>query len=456
MRRLFVRTLLFAPVLLLIGSPAADTETTDSPTEWLAEYIAIDTSNPPGNETPAVAFLRAILHREGIETSVFVSPRGRPSLYARLDAEPDADQGAVVLTHHMDVVPAGPGWTVEPFSQPPEDDRIWGRGAVDDKSLGIAHLAAFIDLARSKLKLKHSVVFLAVADEETGGKEGTGWLIERHPELFEDTVAVLGEGGLNRAYGGRVLWWGIEVSQKRPLWLRVTAWGRGGHGSMLNLGSAPHQLAKAVARLVDRPLEYRVTPPVSHYLESVALYQSDAFAAMVDSLDDIITRPEPHRDLLPGIPNYLLDTVQVNVLEAGEQINVVPTSASALIDARLLPGTDQEDFLARIEETLGADLDIEVLLDAPPAPVASIENSIYQCLSRSLPGNAPTVPSFIPGITDSRYFRQQKIDAYGFSPFVFEPTEAIGVHGKNEKISIATFERGVETMRRVLKACVAY
>lgn len=423
----------------------------------LIDYLAIDTTNPPGNEARAVAFLRTALHAEGIPTRLYVSPKGRANLFARLDADPDVaphDAGTIVLLHHMDVVPPGPGWTVDPFTEPSHDGTIWGRGAIDDKSLGIAHLEAFLELKRSARPLTYSVVFLAVADEETGGKEGTGWLIEQHPELFEDTVAVLGEGGANRVFGERVLWWGIEVAQKRPLWLRVTATGRGGHGSMLNLGSAPHQLTKAIARLLDRPLEYRVSPATRRYLESVAPYQSDFFREMVDNLDDIVTRDQPHVDLFPGIPNYLLDTLQVNVLDAGDKVNVTPASATAMIDIRLLPDTDQEIFLQDVRRRLGDDIAVEILLDAPPAAPSSIDNPIYRCLKEHLPGGT-TVPSFIPGITDSRYFRQQGIDAYGFSPFRLEPTEAIGVHAANEKISIASLEAGVEIMVELLLTCAA-
>ena len=353
----------------------------------------------------------------------------------------------------MDVVPAGPGWTVDPFGEPPHGGKIWGRGAIDDKSLGIAHLMAFLDLKRSAKPLTRSVVFLAVADEETGGKEGTGWLVERHPELFADTVAVLGEGGMNRVIGDQFLWWGIEVAQKRPLWLKVTAWGRGGHGSSLNMGSAPHQLTRSLARLVDRPLDYRVSPAPRQYLESVAPYQSDFFASMVESLDEIVESPEPHESLLPGIPNFLLDTIQVNVLDAGDKVNVVPTSASAMIDIRLLPDTDQEAFLDDVRQHLGPDIEIEILLDAPPSAPSSTENPVYRCLADNLPGGAVTVPAFIPGITDSRYFREQGVDAYGFSPFVYAATEAIGVHGKNEKITIKTLERGVKTMQDLLVSC---
>ena len=157
--------------------------------------------------------------------------------------------------------------------------------------------------------------------------------------------------------------------------------------------------------------------------------------------------------MLPGIPNFLLDTIQVNVLDAGDKVNVVPTSASAMIDIRLLPDTDQAAFLDDVRQHLGPDIEIEILLDAPPSEPSSTENPVYRCLADNLPGGAVTVPAFIPGITDSRYFRERGVDAYGFSPFVYAATEAIGVHGKNEKITIKTLDRGVTTMQDLLVSC---
>ena len=192
---------------------------------WLRDYLRIDTTNPPGGERQSAAFLASILHRAGIPTRTFFTPEGRASLYARLPATV-AGQGSatsLVLLHHMDVVAPGPGWTVDPFGGTVAEGRLWGRGAVDAKSLGIAHLAALIDLQRSRTPRHRDVVFLAVADEESGGAQGTGWLLDHHPELFEDVAAVLNEGGANLVLRGNLQWWGIEVAQKRPLWLEVTA-----------------------------------------------------------------------------------------------------------------------------------------------------------------------------------------------------------------------------------------
>lgn len=200
------------------AGPAELTETA----RHLQAYLRLETVNPPGNEGLAVDFLAGLLHREGIETLRLISPEGRPSLYARVKSgRPDAD--ALVLMHHMDVVPAGPGWSVDPFGGEVRDDRLWGRGALDIKSLGLAQLEAFVDLHRRMKageELVRDVVYLAVADEERGGGQGTRFVLERHGDLLGPIYAVINEGGSNRTVNGRSLWTGIEISQKRPLWLR--------------------------------------------------------------------------------------------------------------------------------------------------------------------------------------------------------------------------------------------
>ncbi len=179
-----------------------------------------------------------------------MTPKGRVNLYARLSAAAPVG-GPLVLLHHMDVVPPGDGWTRLPFAAEIDDGRIWGRGAIDAKSLGISHLAAMVALQRERTALERDVIFLAVADEETGGAEGTQWLLKEHADLFAEAAFVLNEGGSNRVAGDRLFWWGIEVAQKRPLWLRVTTQGRGGHGSTYNPGSATHQLVASLSKLFD-------------------------------------------------------------------------------------------------------------------------------------------------------------------------------------------------------------
>jgi acetylornithine deacetylase/succinyl-diaminopimelate desuccinylase-like protein len=420
---------------------------------WLRDYLRIDSSNPPGNEAPAAAFLAEILHREGIATRRIVSRSGRVSLLARLDAA-DPAAGAILLQHHLDVVPPGDGWHREPFAAELDDGYIWGRGAVDDKSLGVAHLAAFLDLHRRRAELTHHVLYLAVADEESGGREGMGWVLENHPDLLAGVTAVLGEGGSNRTVYGAAVWWGIEVAQKRPLWLRVSATGRRGHGSTWNPQSAPHQLIRALDRVLDRPVELRLSPPVRSYFEAIAPYETRPFREALPDLETHLAGPERGRYIRPGMPSYLADSIQVNTLEAGTRVNVAPGTASALIDVRLLPDTDGQAFLEDLLQRLGEDVEVEVLLDAPPAAPSPTDHPVYRCLEGTLAAEGrPVVPAFIPGVTDSRYFRERGIPAYGFSPFLIDGLDLLGIHGADEKIPVDRFERGVARMVDVLRAC---
>lgn len=449
-----MRRRLIVPIALLISLPAhldGAAAALSEPAAWLQQYIRIDTSNPPGNEGRAATFLAGILRREGIPSQALATPDGRISLYARLSS-PGSNGRAVLLLHHMDVVPAGPGWTVEAFAGRLRAGYLWGRGALDDKSLGIAQLAALIDFKRRRAPLERDLVFLAVADEENGGLKGTGWLLDRHPELFRGVEAVIGEGGRSQVgAGGKVLWWGIEVAQKRALWLEISTAGRGGHGSGLNPDSANHQLVQGLSRLLSAPIRWRVTPPVRAYCRAIAPLQNKLWRRVFSNIDAVIGENGPKEFLMPGMANLFIDTVQVTVLRGGERINVIPASARAQLDVRLLPDTDAAAFLTALKRRLGDDFAVKVLLSSPPAPASPASGRLYQALRQALDPEAPVVPTFIAGITDSRFFRQRGIPAYGISPFKVSPEDSPGIHGPDERIPLAEFDRGVARMRRILR-----
>jgi acetylornithine deacetylase/succinyl-diaminopimelate desuccinylase-like protein len=418
---------------------------------WLQEYLRIDTTNPPGNERRAADFLAGILQRAGVPSRLLLNPEGRANLYARLSA-PGSGGRAVLLLHHMDVVAAGPGWTMPPFAGAVRDGRLWGRGALDDKSLGVAQLAAFLDLVRRHVPLARDVIFLAVADEENGGLKGTEWLLARQPDLFAGVEGVIGEGGRNQVVGTRLLWWGIEVAQKRPLWLEMEASGRGGHASGLNPQSANHQLIAGLGRLLALPPRWRVTPAARIYLQAIAPLHNAHWQRVLADPDHLIDeRSGPREFLFPGMANLFLDTVQVTVLAGGERINVIPERARALVDVRLLPDSDGASLLAAIRQTVGKEVAVRLLLSAPPAPPSPAAGRLYGALGKGL-GEAPAVPTFVPGFTDSRFFRERGIPAYGVSPFALAGDDLRGIHGPDERIPLAEFDRGVERMRRIVAA----
>jgi len=444
--------LLLAGLLCCQAPAAPDATTLSQPARWLKGYLRLDTTNPPGNEARAAAYLEKLLGERGIPSQRLVSPGGRTNLYARLRARPGVDGPALLLLHHMDVVAAGPGWHDPPFGAVARDGRLFGRGALDDKSLGIAQLAAFVDLTRDRAPLARDVVLLAVADEERGGAEGTAWLLHAHPELFRGVAGVLNEGGANRQVNGRLLWWGVEVAQKRPLWLEVAATGRGGHGAGFNPHSATHELIRALDRLLGRPLRWRVTPAARNYLQALAPLHNAHWQPLLATPDRVIGPDGPHgAGMLPGMENLFLDSVQVNVLQGAAQINVVPPRATARVDVRLLPDTDGDAFLAELRGLLGKDIEVEVLLTSPPVPPASIDTPVHRIVAAVFGKEGPVVPFFSPGFTDSRLFRERGIPAYGVSPFAIEPQDLLGIHGADERIPLRELDRGVERMREVVR-----
>lgn len=439
--------------LLCCQLPAApDARALSLPARWLQEYLRLDTTNPPGNEQRAAAYLERLLAEHGVASRRLVSPGGRASVAARLQARPGVDGPAILLLHHTDVVAAGPGWHHPPFGGEVRDGRLFGRGALDDKSLGVAHLAAFLAVARERPVLRRDVVLLAVADEERGSREGTEWLLRAHPELFAGVEGVLNEGGSNRQVNGRLLWWGVEVTQKRPLWLEVATEGRGGHGAGFNPRSAPHELIRALDRLVSRTPRWRVSGAARAYLRSLAPLHNDSWRPLLTDPDRFIVPQGPKgAALLPGMENLFLDTVQVNVLAAAAQINVVPPRATARVDVRLLPDTDADALLAEIRQLLGKDVELTVLLSGPPVGASSTTSALHGVVASVLGAEAPVVPFFSPGFTDSRLFRQRGIPAYGVSPFALEPQDLLGIHGADERIPLAELDRGVERMERIVR-----
>jgi acetylornithine deacetylase/succinyl-diaminopimelate desuccinylase-like protein len=440
--------------VLLVAVPARSTEPALSPEALrLQQYVRVDTRNPPGAEHQAAALLQGFLAAEGIDAKLLVTPEGRTNLWAELPAtESPATAERIVLLHHMDVVEPGPGWSVEPFAGTVREGRLYGRGALDAKSLGIAELSALVALKRSGARLRRGVVLLATADEEGGGGAGSAFLWREHPELFERVVAVLNEGGNNRRINQRLLWWGIEVAQKRPLWLEVSTSGRPGHASGLQPQSATHMLIQALDRLLSMPRRWRVSDAVRLYLESVAPYHNEHWRQIFTHIDAAIAPEGPRTDLMPGMANLFLDSVQITVLRSGEGINSIPAEATARIDIRLLPDTDAGEFLGAVRAALGKEATARVLLESPPAAPSPSDNAVFAALKGVLGGEAPVVPTFIAGFTDSRYFREHGVPAYGISPFALDGEEQRGIHAPDESIPLAEFDHGVERMKRIVSA----
>ena len=225
-----------------------------------------------------------------------------------------------------------------------------------------------------------------------------------------------------------------------------------GHGAGLNPESANHQLIQGLARLLGEPARWRVTPPVRDYSHAIAPLQNPRWKRVFANIDTVIAEGGPKEFLMPGMANLFLDTIQVTVLRGGERINVVPERAAALLDIRLLPDTDSAAFLAEVERRLGKELAVKVLVTAPPSPASPVSGRLYAAMVKVLSPDGPVVPTFIAGFTDSRFFRERGIPAYGLSPFKLSPDDSKGIHSTDERIPLAEIDRGVDRMRRILAA----
>jgi acetylornithine deacetylase/succinyl-diaminopimelate desuccinylase-like protein len=462
------RVLVLALCLCVVPSLAFATEASepidaaverlqDDAVRHLQEYLRIDTVNPPGNETRAVELFARILDAEGVPYESVESAPGRGNLWARLDG---GDEPALVLLHHSDVVTADPAyWDEPPLSGAIRDGYLYGRGALDTKGLGILHLETFLELHRRGEPLRRDVIFMATADEEAGGFFGAGWLVENRPELFADVGLLLNEGGGGSITEDGQTVFGVEVTQKVPLWLRLTTRGTPGHGSRPLAETAVTRLVQALARLDEHRFEARAVPAVARYLEGLATVHPSLASDLAD-LEASLRDPDFLEYLRHDFPRYnalLHNTCSLTVLEGSTKINVIPPEAHAEIDCRLLPDQDPDVFLQQLREVLDEpELEIERIMGFTPA-VSSTETDLYRAIEDVLHERHPEaliLPSVSTGFTDSHFFRDLGIDSYGFSPVVIPVADEGSVHGNNERIPIEELRRGVLDLLEIVERVV--
>jgi acetylornithine deacetylase/succinyl-diaminopimelate desuccinylase-like protein len=425
----------------------------------LVSYLRIDTSNPPGNETSGARFLQQLLIKDGIDAQLIGSDPKRQSVYARLAS--GKNEKALVLLHHIDVVPAiASQWTKPPFAGVRSNGYIWGRGALDIKSLGIAELMAFVDLKRRHVPLRRDVIYLAVADEELGGVNGCRAILEQHPELFANAGFVLNEGGYNETIVDYVTFWGIEVQAKVPLWLRITMKGSPGHAaSPPDDGGALGKLVHSLDAISRIPTPYRLTPAVARAFHEAGKARPDERGDVLRAIGEPLDVARIERVLSPGYRALLHDTIAITHVDGGNSINVLPATASADVDIRLLPDETTDAMAAKVMETLPKGGELQVLLAGQPVPESSSDTELFRVLSSSFrKAESRSIVGAVvgAGTSDSRFFRARGIVAYGIAPFKVNYYDADTVHANDERIRARFFAEGVRLMRTIVtRFCAA-
>jgi acetylornithine deacetylase/succinyl-diaminopimelate desuccinylase-like protein len=442
-----------APAPANLGTLPAEAQT------WLADLVRIDTTNPPGHELAAANYLAGVLRKENINAEVLQLAPGRGAVVARLQAGslPDPSR-ALLLVGHLDVVGVDPAqWTVNAFSGAMKDGYLYGRGAIDDKGMVAANLAAFIGLKRAGTRLTRDVIFLATADKEDDGAAGIRAVVD----MYWDRIAcafALNEGGRVLVQDGKTQYVGVQASEKVPYHVTVTATGIAGQASVPRPDNAVVRLAAAIGKIAAYRPPAQPTTITRRYFERLATIEDEETARSMRALE------APQRlqlaagrlsDSNPMWSSMLRDSVALTELRAGIGPNVVPSEARATLNVQLLPSNSIDPLIAQLQKVVN---DPQIRFTVAPgrgisAPSSSTESELYQTIERVVPQQFPgaiVVPYLSTAATDSAELRLRNVQALGLLPFPLTEADAQRIHGNDERLSLASFRTGVEFLYRIV------
>src|SRR3954470_3740397 len=416
------------------------------------DLLRLDTTNygdgsGPG-ERKAAEHVAALLDEVGIDAELYEGVAGRTNVVAHWGSG-SHPVGPLLLHGHLDVVPAeADDWTMHPFSGEVQDGQLWGRGAVDMKDFDAMLLSSVRARARAGVVPDRPLVLCFTADEEAGGHKGAGRLVEEKREWFEDCAYAVGEvGGFSTTIRGKRLYL-IEAAEKGMAWMRLTATGHAGHGSMRHPDNAVTRLAEAVARIGTHEWPVQLTPTMEGLLAAVAELADTE--ATPDNAEELVEEfGSAARMLSAGIRH----TTNPTMFDAGYKVNVVPGHATAQVDGRFLPGLE-DDFLATLRELAGPGVEIDYLtkMDGLETPY---DGEMADAMTASILEEDPealVAPYLMSGGTDAKHFTQLGMRAFGFAPLRLpEELDFTALfHGVDERVPVDALEFGARVFDRFL------
>lgn len=443
------------------GSEATtmDAQLGDDAVHHLAQLIRIDTTNPPGNETPAAEYLADLFVKAGLAPTLIGAEPTRKNVIARLTG--DGSKPPLLLAAHLDVVPHEPErWTHGAFSGEIHDGYLWGRGAIDMKQMAVMCALTLIRLKEEGARLTRDVIFAGVADEEAGCDLGSRWLVDHHPDLVRAEYAIGEAGGFTVRLGGARLY-PIGTAERGAVWMKLRMRGSPGHGSLPRPDNVVGRLGAAVAKLVKTRLPHHRTRVVERYLETVAATQKRPAGAILRNLytrriADLALFLMRDAGLRGATQSMLSNTAVPTVLRAGSKTNVIPGVAEAELDGRTLPTQTSADLIAEIKKVIDEECEIEILRDMPPVesdPDSPLCALLCEAIGRHDPGGVP-VPYLMPGFTDAKSWSRLGTQSYGFMPVRF-PDDGVKFgdlfHGHDERIPVEGLKWGANVLYDVVK-----
>lgn len=406
--------------------------------DLLQRYVRIESIDPPANTAEAASFVKQVLAQGGIEAQLYTSgPADQTNLIARVPGR-DRSKKPLLLLNHLDVVPVDrKAWKFDPFAAVIQNGEIWGRGTMDMKGIGIEQMLALVTLVKSGITPARDIVLLSTADEENNGTYGIRWMIDHHFSEI-DAEYVLDEGGFGTrdilARGKLVF--GIEVGEKQTLWLRVRAHGTAAHGSQPIQDNANVTLLAALQKAMA------LAPVKPH----------PVIAEMIRTIG------------APLAPNKYTAAIQANTVSlttltsgvgSPVKVNVIPSTAEATLDCRLLPGVNAAEFISEMKARINDQRITIEIINAPDDPGASSSQTpLFEALRRAVltvHPDAIVTPMLVPHGTDSNKLRVKGVTAYGFTPMVLDLSTAGSMHSDQERIPIAEFQKGIRIYYEVLK-----
>lgn len=447
-------------LLLVTGAqaPAADRYPVDwnkLEPETLGYYtslLRIDTSNPPGDETKAVNFLKPILEKAGIAIQVLALDPERANLVARLKG--NGSKRPLILMGHTDVVGVQrEKWPVDPFAALRKDGYVWGRGSSDDKSHVVASLMTMLLLSRLHVALDRDVIFIAEAGEEGTSRFGIGFLAEQHWNEIAGEYA-LAEGGQTVSRDGQVISVEISTTEKTPRAARLVAHGTAGHGSRPRQDNPILHLAAAISKFQTWQPPMRLNDTTRAYFERLATISPPGEAFRYNHVADPARSDEIQRYFAahePGNYSVLRTSIVPTMIQGGFRTNVIPSQAEATLDIRALPDENMNQLYREMSRVI-ADPAVEIIpdnsRDRPTAVPSSITSEMFRALERvqkRMYPRAITMPSMLTGATDMAQLRAKGVEAYGFGPISDESEGALhGAHSDQERLLETSIHQMVE------------
>ena len=457
----FITPLFFSNILY--ADPNWD-EVENTSVELLREYLKIDTSNPPGDVREGVEWLAKKFNEFDIDYKTFTVPEDprRMHILAEIPGN-NPNLKPLLLLNHIDVVPADyDAWSTNPFDAEIIDGVIYGRGALDMKSLGIMQMMSMILLKQEGYIPERTIKFLGVADEEILGEYGAQWMIANHWDEL-DPEWVWDEGGIGStdSFPGLSAF-AVAVAQKKSFWVDVYVEGESGHGSRPFDGYPNEVLAKALEKIVSWETPIKINPVTEEMFYGIGCKKGGFQGFVMKNINKFLIKKIFGKKIASSSAStnvMLRNTIALTMIKSGYKTNIIPEKATASLDIRLLPNTNPENFLSNLKEVVD---DSRVTFIPKRVPnnnfISDWETKFYKVLADELNKEKPDVvviPFMTIGGTDSQFFQSKGVNCYGILPVLVSEDDIQTMHGIDERISIENFMLGTKVVYNTIKKVCA-